>query len=82
MARSLKASKVRIEKANAAFKITGWSQDRLAGLTRCSRPVVINFFAGQPVDKSIFQAIRRVGRPPSAKQHWKTQYGRGDRIPR
>ncbi len=57
MTRSLRASKTGLEKAERAFKTKGWTQEYLAGVVKCSRPTIINFFARRPVDKGIFQAI-------------------------
>jgi transcriptional regulator with XRE-family HTH domain len=57
MDRSYQTSKEGLEKAKAAFKLKNWTQDYLAGGVGCSRQVVINFFAGRTVDKSLFQSI-------------------------
>ncbi|OUL25462.1 hypothetical protein BV378_15450 [Nostoc sp. RF31YmG] len=57
MTRSLRASKVGIEKVKAAFKNTGWSQEYLAGAASCTRQTIGRFLKGQNVDKGIFQAI-------------------------
>lgn len=57
MARSLRASTTGLEKANKAFKTKGWTQEYLAGVVKCSRPTIVNFFARRPVDKGKFQAI-------------------------
>ncbi|MBD2168927.1 NACHT domain-containing NTPase [Calothrix membranacea FACHB-236] len=57
MARSLRASKTGLEKAEAAFKTTGKTQEYLAGVTGCTRQVVINFFARRPVEKRFFLNI-------------------------
>ncbi|MHC5732427.1 MAG: NACHT domain-containing protein, partial [Nostoc sp.] len=57
MARSFRASTQGLEKAKTAFRTKGWTQEYLAGLARCSRPVVIKFFAGRTVDKRTFQDI-------------------------
>ena len=57
MARSLKASKTGLEKAQRAFKLTGKTQDYLAGAVDCTRQTISKFLAGQPVDKGKFEAI-------------------------
>ncbi|MDJ0676839.1 MAG: NACHT domain-containing NTPase [Calothrix sp. MO_167.B42] len=57
MGRSLKASLTGIREAKLAFQRKGWTQDYLAGASRCSRQIVINFFARRAVEKRIFQAI-------------------------
>ncbi|MEH2102847.1 MAG: pentapeptide repeat-containing protein [Nostoc sp.] len=57
MGRSCRASIDGLEKAKQALKIKGWTQEYLAGFAKCSRPVVINFFARRPVDQNKFQTI-------------------------
>jgi predicted NACHT family NTPase len=57
MARSLRASKTGLEKAERAFKTKGWTQEYFAGVVGRRRQTIINFFARRPVDKSVFQAI-------------------------
>ncbi|MHC5747964.1 MAG: NACHT domain-containing protein [Nostoc sp.] len=57
MTRSLRASKAGIEKAKAAFKLKGWTQDYLAGVIGSSRQTIINCFAKRAVDKRIFHSI-------------------------
>ncbi|MEH2467843.1 pentapeptide repeat-containing protein [Nostoc sp.] len=57
MGRSCRASTNGLEKAKQALKIKGWTQEYLAGFAKCSRPVVINFFARRPVDQNKFQTI-------------------------
>ena len=55
--RSYRASNEGFKKAEAAFKLKGWTQDHLAGRADCSRSVVINFFARRRVEKRLFEAI-------------------------
>jgi predicted NACHT family NTPase len=55
--RSLRTSKTGLAVANKTFKFKGWTQEYLAGTAGCSRATVINFFAGRPVDKRLFQAF-------------------------
>jgi transcriptional regulator with XRE-family HTH domain len=55
--RSYRASNEGFKKAEAAFKLKGWTQDYLAGSAGCTRQVVINFFAKRPVEKRLFQNI-------------------------
>ncbi|MBD2167317.1 NACHT domain-containing NTPase [Calothrix membranacea FACHB-236] len=57
MTRSLRASKVGLEKAQKAYKLKGWAQQYLAGGVGCTRQVVGKFFKGQNIDKSFFQTI-------------------------
>ncbi|MBW4541594.1 MAG: NACHT domain-containing NTPase [Myxacorys chilensis ATA2-1-KO14] len=57
MARSLRASITGIKTAEAIFKRRGWTQEYLAGMCRCTRQVVGNFFARRAVKSDIFQAI-------------------------
>lgn len=57
MARSLRASKEGLEKLKRAFSLRGWTQEYLAGGVQCSRQTVMKFFAGQAIDKRIFEAI-------------------------
>ena len=57
MARSLRASITGIKTAEAAFKRKGWTQEYLAGICRCTRQVVGNFFARRAVQSDLFQAI-------------------------
>ncbi len=57
MERSYRVSKEGLEKAKKAFKLTGWTQDYLAGRVDCTRQTVIKFFARRCVEKNIFQHI-------------------------
>ncbi|PHK15105.1 hypothetical protein VF10_29965, partial [Nostoc linckia z13] len=57
MTRSLRASKTGLEKANKAFKLKGWTQERLAGAAGCTRQTINKFLKGQPVDNGKFEAI-------------------------
>ena len=57
MGRSLRVSKTGLEQAKKAFTLKGWTQEYLAGVTGCTRPTVINFFASRPVEKRLFQSI-------------------------
>ena len=57
MARSFRASKEGLKKAEIAFNLKGCSQEYIAGATQTSRPTVGNFFARRSVDKQLFQAI-------------------------
>jgi predicted NACHT family NTPase len=57
MTRSFRASEAGLKQAEAAFKLKGWTQEYLAGGAKCTRQVVINFFARRPVATKIFKAI-------------------------
>ncbi|WP_099065822.1 pentapeptide repeat-containing protein [Nostoc linckia] len=57
MGRSCQASKQGVEKAKAAIKVKGWTQEYLAGAAGCSRPIVNKFFARRPVEMRLFQTI-------------------------
>jgi predicted NACHT family NTPase len=57
MTRSFQASEAGLKQAEAAFKLKGWTQEYLAGGAKCTRQVVINFFARRPVATKIFKAI-------------------------
>jgi DNA-binding Xre family transcriptional regulator len=57
MDRGIRASINGIEIAKQAFKTKGWTQEYLAGSIQCSRQTVSKFFARQPIEKRIFQAI-------------------------
>ena len=57
MTRSFQASEVGFKQAEIAFKLKGWTQEYLAGGAKCTRQVVINFFARRPVATKFFKAI-------------------------
>ncbi|MDJ0580710.1 NACHT domain-containing NTPase [Crocosphaera sp.] len=54
MERSYIASKKGLEVAKQEFKKKGWTQQILADLADCSRPVVSNFLKGKAIDKQKF----------------------------
>ena len=57
MERSYIASEEGIRLAKQAFKKKGWTQQILADLAYCSRPVVSNFLKGKAIDKQKFIGI-------------------------
>ncbi|MEM9275704.1 MAG: NACHT domain-containing NTPase [Cyanobacteria bacterium P01_F01_bin.143] len=57
MERSYIASQKGLSKATKEFRKKGWTQQTLADLAECSRPVVSNFFKGKPIDKQKFIGI-------------------------
>ena len=57
MERSYVASQAGLTIAKREFKKKGWTQQILADLAGCSRPVVSNFFKGIPIDKQKFIGI-------------------------
>ena len=57
MERSYIASSEGLQRAKQEFTKKGWTQQLLADLADCSRPVVSNFFKGKPIDKQKFIGI-------------------------
>ncbi|WP_445632755.1 hypothetical protein NSTC745_04313 [Nostoc sp. DSM 114161] len=55
MGRSYRASTNGLQKAEAAFKLKGWTQEYLAGGVGCTRQTVIKFFDRRPVAKHLFK---------------------------
>ena len=60
MKRSYFASLEGVNRAKKEFTKRGWTQQILADLAYCSRPVVSNFFKGKPVEKQKFIDICEV----------------------
>ena|SRR5919199_1667638 len=57
LGRSLRVSEEGLKRANEAFKLTGWTQEYLAGSVECSRQTVSKFFARGDVEKRLFEDI-------------------------
>ena len=57
MERSYIASEAGLKRAKQEFKKKGWTQQILADLAGCSRPVVSNFLKGKAIDKQKFIGI-------------------------
>ncbi|MEL6441155.1 MAG: NACHT domain-containing NTPase [Cyanobacteria bacterium J06621_8] len=57
MVRSVRASQKGLEKATAAFDISGKTKEYIAGASKCSRPTLDKFFNRISIDKKIFIAI-------------------------
>jgi predicted NACHT family NTPase len=57
MERGIKASAEGLNRAKAALKLKGWTQEYLAGVAGCTRQTISQFLAGRRVEQRIFQDV-------------------------